>query len=74
MSGRGGASRQPGKAGRARSRPAEVLASARRIERILQRAVREALTVHKKLGNPIATWKGGKVVWIPPKRIPVDGR
>ena len=43
------------------------------IDRALGRAVREALRLHKKLGNPIAVWKDGQVVWIPPERIPVDG-
>lgn len=39
------------------------------IEKVLQRAVREALLMHKRLGNPIATWKDGKVVIIPPEEI-----
>ncbi len=39
------------------------------IGEVLQRAVREALLMHKRLGNPIATWKDGKVVIIPPEEI-----
>jgi hypothetical protein len=42
------------------------------MERAMQRAVRKALLVHKKLGNPVATWKDGKVVWIPPEEIEVE--
>ena len=42
------------------------------IERILRTAVRHELSIHKRLGNPIATWKDGKVVIIPPEEIPVD--
>jgi hypothetical protein len=42
------------------------------MERAMQRAVRKALLVHKKLGNPVATWKDGKVVWIPPDEIEVE--
>lgn len=42
------------------------------VERAMQRAVRKALLVHKKLGNPIAAWENGKVVWIPPEKIEVE--
>ena len=34
-------------------------------------AVREALIMHKRLGNPIAIWKGGKVVIVPPDEIEI---
>lgn len=40
------------------------------IDRALVKAVHEALVVHKRLGHPIATWRHGKVVWIPPEEIP----
>lgn len=40
------------------------------IDRALVNAVREALVVHKRLGHPIAAWRDGKVVWIPPEEIP----
>ena len=43
------------------------------IERIFRKAVRYELSIHKRLGNPIATWKDGKVVIIPREEIPVDG-
>ena len=39
------------------------------IEKVLQRAVNHALHMHKRLGNPIATWKDGKVVIVPPEEI-----
>lgn len=39
------------------------------IEKILQRGVDQALLMHKLLGNPIATWKDGKVVIVPPEEI-----
>lgn len=42
------------------------------IEVVLRRAVKHALIRHKRLGNPIAVWKDGKVVIIPPEEIPVD--
>lgn len=43
----------------------------RDIEKILQLAVREALIMHKRIGNPIATWKNGKVVIVPPDEIEI---
>ena len=42
---------------------------AKDIEKILQRAVNHALLMHKRLGNPIAIWKDGKVVIVPPEEI-----
>lgn len=42
------------------------------IERILQAAVRETLSMHKRLGHPIAVWKDGKVVIVPPEEIVVS--
>ena len=39
------------------------------IEKVLQRGVNHALLMHKRLGNPIATWKDGKVVIVPPEEI-----
>ena len=39
------------------------------IERVLQLAVHDALRMHKRIGNPIATWKDGKVVIVPPEEI-----
>jgi len=42
------------------------------IERILQAAVRETLSMHKRLGNSIAVWKDGKVVIMPPEEIVIS--
>lgn len=42
------------------------------IEEVMRRAVRHALLMHKRIGNPIATWKDGKVVIIQPEDIPVE--
>ena len=30
---------------------------------------RDARRLHKALGNPMATWKDGKVVWVQPEDI-----
>jgi hypothetical protein len=38
----------------------------------VRRAVQIALWKHKRLGNPIATWRDGQVVWIPPEEIEVE--
>lgn len=38
----------------------------------LRRASRNALLDHKRAGNPVATWKDGKVVIIPAEEIEVE--
>lgn len=38
--------------------------------RLIQRAVRKAIEEHRRMGNPIAVLRDGKVVWIPPEAIP----
>lgn len=42
------------------------------IKETLQRAVQGALLLHKRAGNPIAVWRDGKVVTLPPEEIPVE--
>jgi hypothetical protein len=49
----------------------EMMVDGTEIDEALRRAVREALIRHKKLGNPIAVWRDGKVVIVPPEEIPV---
>ena len=46
------------------------------IGEVFQQAVNDALRMHKRLGNPIAAWRDGKVVIIPPEDIivPPDDR
>jgi hypothetical protein len=39
------------------------------ILRLAQKAVRAALIDHKQAGNPVAVWRDGKVVIIPPEEI-----
>lgn len=34
------------------------------IDKALERAVREALLMHRRAGNPVAVWREGKVVWL----------
>ena len=38
-------------------------------EMALKEAVAEAIAEHKRRGNPIAVWRDGKAVWIPPEEI-----
>ena len=47
----------------------ERLRDDRLIARALGRGVREALLRHKLAGNPVAAWRDGRVVWIPPEDI-----
>jgi hypothetical protein len=35
-------------------------------------AIREALLQHKRAGNPVAVWRDGQVVWVPPEEIPEE--
>ncbi len=42
------------------------------MDRALAEAVRQALLQHKRMGNPVATWRDGKVVWIAPEDIDVS--
>ena len=37
----------------------------------MRRGVREALARHKQAGNPVAVWREGRVVLIPPEEIPM---
>ena len=36
---------------------------------ILSDAIRDSLEVHRRLGNPIAVWRDGRVVLVPPEEI-----
>jgi hypothetical protein len=42
------------------------------VDAALNAAVREAVLMHKRAGNPIAEWRDGKVVWIAPEDIHLD--
>ena len=50
--------------------PAERAGDPERIERALRTAVRDALQRHKRDGDPVAVWREGRVVWLPPDEIP----
>jgi hypothetical protein len=42
------------------------------IDEALREAARDARRLHKALGNPMATWTDGQVVWVQPEDIKVD--
>ncbi len=50
----------------------EIFADGTLIDQALKKAGQQAILRHKQAGNPIATWRDGKVVWIPPEEIVVD--
>jgi hypothetical protein len=52
--------------------PEELLEEAEPLTAAARTAVREALTVHKKLGHSIVVWRDGRVVVIPPEEIVID--
>lgn len=48
-----------------------LLARERAVDEAVRRAVADALADHKRAGNPIASWKDGRVVLLPASQIPV---
>jgi hypothetical protein len=52
--------------------PEELLEEAEPLTAAARHAVREALTVHKKLGNSIVVWRDGRVIIVPPDEIQLD--
>jgi hypothetical protein len=47
----------------------ELLADHALINDAVGRAVREAVLQHARAGQPVATWQGGKVVWLPAAEV-----
>jgi hypothetical protein len=52
--------------------PIERVEDLPRILKAMTEAGREALLRHKRLGNPVAVWRDGRVVWLRPEEIPTD--
>ena len=52
----------------------ELFEDGRAIDEALKDAARDARRLHKALGNPMATWVDGRVVWIQPDDIVVDDK
>ena len=51
---------------------AELFEDGRAIDEALLEAARDARRFHKAIGNPMATWLNGRVVWVQPEDIRVD--
>jgi hypothetical protein len=49
-----------------------LVEQAQAIERILQAAIRQHLSIQKRLGNSISICKDGKVVIVPPEEIVIS--
>jgi hypothetical protein len=47
----------------------ELLADHALITAAVNRGVREALLTHARAGNPVSTWRDGKVVWLQPAEV-----
>ena len=49
----------------------EILASDPNIvSEAINEAVQDAILRHKQMGLPMAVWRDGAVVWIPPEELP----
>lgn len=44
-----------------------------RILQAMQAAVRDALLLHRRAGNPVAAWREGRVEWIQPGDLRIEG-
>lgn len=53
----------------AQSALSEKLANTHLIDAAMKRAVREAVLTHAKAGNPVATWRDGKLVWLQAEEV-----
>lgn len=42
------------------------------VEAAVRESVREALLMYKRIGNRVATWEDGRVVWIAPEDFSPD--
>lgn len=50
-------------------RLAEMLADNEKIQAALDRATRDALLEHARMGRSVCEWRDGQVVWIPPVEV-----
>jgi hypothetical protein len=57
---------------RSEPNPVDRVEDLPRILKAMKEAVREALLAHKRLGNPVAVWRDGGVVWLQPEEIPEE--
>jgi len=50
----------------------ELFKDGREIDEALREAAGDARRFHKAIGNPMATWQNGRVVWVRPEDIDID--
>lgn len=50
----------------------EVFADNERVGRALARGVRDALAMHKALGNPVVECRDGEIIWVQPEDISIS--
>lgn len=53
----------------AKARKGNGVSLSMKAERAMKRAFRQVLEEHKRLGQPVALWRAGKVVKIPAERL-----
>lgn len=41
------------------------------IDQAIKEAIEKAVWEHKQVGNPVAAWRDGKVVWIAPEELKI---
>lgn len=49
----------------------KILNDAEKVREIIQSGIHAALLKHKQAGNPVCTWKNGKVIWVSPQNIKI---
>ncbi|GAB4289202.1 MAG: hypothetical protein Fur0025_23610 [Oscillatoriaceae cyanobacterium] len=49
----------------------EVFAQGVLIDQAIKQAIDKAVWEHQQVGNPVAAWRDGKVVWIPPEELKI---
>jgi hypothetical protein len=47
----------------------ELLANHTLITSAINRGIREAMLTHARAGQPVSTWRDGKVVWLQPEEV-----
>lgn len=50
---------------------AELFREGTAIDEAVKKAAAQALRMHKLMGNPVAEWRDGKVVWVQPDDIQI---
>ena len=50
----------------------EIFAQGILIDQAVKKAIQKAVWEHKQVGNPVAAWRDGKVVWLAPEDIEIQ--